>query len=227
MCRKRFPPLTATDNGRKGEFQLNILIVGCGKVGSGLANSLDKMGHDLAVVDAHPENFDRLDEGFSGYTIQGVPIDTDVLKQAGIEACDFLVAVCEDDNINIMVSQIAREIFKVPKVLARIFDPRRKNVFAQFGLEAVCPTSLTVDAIERAVENERAGASFAVGSTNITTGQMEIPKSCLGLTLEEMSHDSQEMAVGVVRAGGEVVLRDADPLYRMEEGDKLLVVRTI
>ncbi len=206
---------------------MNILIVGCGKVGSGLANSLYKMGHDLAVVDARGENFDRLDENFTGYTIQGVPIDLDVLKQAGIEACDFLVAVCDDDNINIMVSQVAREIFRVPKVLTRIFDPRRKNVFSEFGLHTICPTSLTVDAIEKMVEGEEGSVSFSIGATGISVGRLAVPRSCVGLTAAEMAHDMDEMAVGVVRGDGAVVLRDADPEYRLQEEDKLLVIRTI
>ncbi|MEA5012641.1 MAG: TrkA family potassium uptake protein [Angelakisella sp.] len=206
---------------------MNILIIGCGKVGSGLANSLYKMGHDISVIDAHEENFLRLEEAFTGFTIQGVPIDLDVLKRGGIEACDFLVAVYDDDNVNVMVSQVAREIFQVPKVLTRIYDPRRKNVFSEFGLHTICPTSLTVDVIEKLIDNEEHSVRFVFGSSNMSAGQLEIPPECIGLKLQEMEHDDNEMAVGVVHADGSVMLRDAEPEYRLQESDRLLVLRTI
>ncbi len=206
---------------------MNIVIIGCGKVGSGLANSLYKLGHDISVIDAHEENFLRLEEAFTGFTIQGVPIDLDVLKRGGIEACDFLVAVYDDDNVNVMVSQVAREIFQVPKVLTRIYDPRRKNVFSEFGLHTICPTSLTVDVIEKLIDNEEHSVRFAFGSSNMSAGQLEIPPECIGLKLQEMEHDDNEMAVGVVHADGSVMLRDAEPEYRLQESDRLLVLRTI
>ena len=206
---------------------MNILIVGCGKVGSGLANSLSRLGHDLSVVDGTTANFDRLDEGFTGYTIQGVPIDLEVLRQAGIEACDCLLAVYDDDNVNIMVSQVAREIFQVPKVLTRIYDPQRGGVFAQFGLQTICPTSLTVDVIEKMVEGESQSVSFGTGTARVSLGQVDLPQNCRGYTVEKLAHDLDEMAVGVVHPDGSILLRDAQPDYRLQEGDSLLVVRVI
>lgn len=97
---------------------MNILIVGCGKVGSMLASELDRMGHDVAVLDREEAHFALLDSDFSGYTISGVPIDQDVLKRAGIEGCDAILAMTEDDNVNIMVCQMAKEIFHTKTVLA-------------------------------------------------------------------------------------------------------------
>ena len=92
---------------------MNILIIGCGKVGSRLADVLCQLGHDVAIIAQKRESFDLLSDDFSGFTIQGVPIDLDILRQAGIEGCDAIAAVTEDDNTNIMVCQIAREIFNV------------------------------------------------------------------------------------------------------------------
>ena len=138
-----------------------------------------------------------------------------------------MVAVYDDDNVNVMVSQVAREIFQVPKVLTRIYDPRRKNVFSEFGLHTICPTSLTVDVIEKLIDNEEHSVRFAFGSSNMSAGQLEIPPECIGLKLQEMEHDDNEMAVGVVHADGSVMLRDAEPEYRLQESDRLLVLRTI
>ena len=90
---------------------MNILIVGCGKVGSMLASELDRMGHDVAVLDREEAHFALLDSDFSGYTISGVPIDQDVLKRAGIEGCDAILAMTEDDNVNIMVCKWLRKFF--------------------------------------------------------------------------------------------------------------------
>ncbi len=102
---------------------MNILVVGCGKVGSQLSNILSSMGHDTAVIDPDPASFERLSDDFRGYTVAGVPIDQTVLRRGGIEACDALAAVTEDDNTNVMVCQLAREVFHVPRVLARVLIP--------------------------------------------------------------------------------------------------------
>ncbi|HBQ64390.1 MAG TPA: hypothetical protein DD727_05630 [Clostridiales bacterium] len=126
---------------------MQIIVIGCGKVGSKLANVLSREGHDVVVVENEGENFLGLDRDFNGVTISGVPIDQDVLRHAGIETADALAAVTPDDNVNIVVCQIAKEIFKVPTVVARIYNPAREHVFHEFGLETVCPTNMTVSAI--------------------------------------------------------------------------------
>ena len=126
---------------------MNILIIGCGKVGSRLADVLCQLGHDVAIIAQKRESFDLLSDDFSGFTIQGVPIDLDILRQAGIEGCDAIAAVTEDDNTNIMVCQIAREIFNVPRIVARIFDPLREDIFSRFDIQSVCPTNITVSSV--------------------------------------------------------------------------------
>ena len=112
---------------------MNILVVGCGKVGARLASVLSREGHDVSIVDRFEESFEMLSDDFEGFKTCGVPIDQDVLRRAGIENCDALAAVSPDDNVNIMVRQLAREIFHVPQVLARIYDPAREDVFSHFG----------------------------------------------------------------------------------------------
>ena len=123
---------------------MNILIIGCGRVGSELAELLDKRGHDVSVIDRRPENFDRLPGDFSGFTTTGVPIDQNVLRKAGIESCDAVCAVTQDDDLNIMAAQMAKEIFGVQRVFARISDVDKVDVFKGFGIHTVCPTRLTV-----------------------------------------------------------------------------------
>ena len=133
---------------------MHIIVIGCGKVGSKLANVLSREGHDVVVVERETEQFRELDRNFSGVTITGVPIDQDILKHAGIETADALAAVTPDDNVNIMVCQIAKELFNVPKVIARIYNPAREHVFHEFGLETICPTNMTVEAIHKKILNQ-------------------------------------------------------------------------
>lgn len=131
-----------------------IIIVGCGKVGSRLAKTLADDNHDVVVIDSEPDNFSQLGSGFNGMTVTGVPLDVDVLKDAGIEKADALAAVTQDDNMNVTVSQIAKEIFNVPKVITRVYDPDRELVIQQLGLTTMSPVTLAVTQVKN-VLNER------------------------------------------------------------------------
>ena len=131
---------------------LNILVVGAGKVGSNLAITLETLGHDVSLVDENTEHLDAATNlaliNFNGLRICGVPIDVDVLRSAGIESCDAVAAVTPDDNINIMVAEVATQFFGIKNVFARIYDPAREKVFAErLDLKTICPTRLTIDAV--------------------------------------------------------------------------------
>jgi len=125
-----------------------MIIAGCRKVGSNLAAALAQGNHDVVVIDSDPDNFALLGSGFNGLTITGMPIDEDVLRSAGIEKADALAAVSNDDNMNAMISQIATDIFHVPRVITRVYDPEREMVFNKIGLTTICPTTLAVEKIK-------------------------------------------------------------------------------
>jgi trk system potassium uptake protein TrkA len=114
--------------------------MGCGRVGARLANLLVADGQEVTVLDLNPNAFGRLGPDFTGSTMIGNGIDTEILRRAGIERADAFAACTQGDNRNIMASQIAKEIFKVPKVVTRIYDPIRKDTFAMLGLDAISPT---------------------------------------------------------------------------------------
>ena len=120
---------------------MKIVILGCGRVGSTLAVSLDREGHDVSVIDRNQRQFQRLGDDFRGQTVRGTGIDEDVLRQAGIERADVFVAVTNGDNTAIMASQVAREVFRVPHVITRIYDPVREELYRSLGLDTVCPTT--------------------------------------------------------------------------------------
>ncbi|MFL5735584.1 MAG: potassium channel family protein [Chloroflexia bacterium] len=121
---------------------MKVVILGSGRVGARLATMMDRNGHDVSIIDSNPDSFRRLPETFGGETVLGTGIDVDVLKSAGIEKADAFAAVTNGDNTNIMATQIAKEIFGVKKVLARIYDPGREGLYHELGLETVCPTTL-------------------------------------------------------------------------------------
>ena len=155
---------------------MNILVVGCGQVGLHLVRQLEDAGHEVSVLDESAERLHQLDqlEGgpFSGVALVGMPIDVDVLRQAGIEACDAVAAVSDDDRINIMAAQIAQSVFGIRKVITRIADPRLEEIYAgQFGLETICPTRLTVGAALAALESEPPAAQPVQGTAAATTAQ--------------------------------------------------------
>ena len=119
---------------------MKLVIVGCGRVGAMAALALSEAGHQVTVIDNNRRAFDRLGNDFTGEMVLGNGIDEDVLRQAGIESADGFASLTNGDNRNIMAAQIAREIFKVPRVITRIYDPIREDVYRELGLNTVSPT---------------------------------------------------------------------------------------
>lgn len=121
---------------------MNVIILGCGRVGSTLARRLARDGHNVTVIDLLPEAFRRLGSKFKGQRVIGNGLDRDVLKRAGIESCDVFVSVTQGDNRNIMSAQIAKQVYKVPKVLTRINDPIRADVYRRMGVITICAPTI-------------------------------------------------------------------------------------
>lgn len=128
-----------------------ILIAGCGRLGSKLAETLSVEGHDVVVI-ANADELKRLGNNFDGLAIAGNPIDEDILKKAGIEKADAVFSVTADDNINVMVAQIAKNLFNVSLVLARISDPKRDIFYKKLGLDTVCPTNSGINKILKYIQ---------------------------------------------------------------------------
>lgn len=205
---------------------MNILLVGCGKVGSKLADALCVDGHDVTVVDRDESNFKLLSSKFTGFTTFGVPIDLDVLRRAGIESCDAVAVVSSDDNTNIMVSQIAKEIFNIPIVITRIYDPAREQLFSRFGLKTICPTNLTVSAVRSAL-NEKSRVktvNFESNTASFTT--VDAPKHLVGKTADELDFSSDETLFGVIRKGS-MILQNKSAGVKIEPDDKLIIAEVV
>ena len=130
----------------------NVVIMGCGRTGSWLANLLDAAGHSVTVLDVETYSFRRLSPDFKGKAVVGNGIEQEALKKAGIEEAEIFIAVTQGDNRNIMAAQIAKHIFNVPRVICRIYDPLRQEIYQTLGLETISPTTIFAEMLKKWVE---------------------------------------------------------------------------
>lgn len=198
---------------------MQVVIIGCGKVGSKFAQVLSEEGNDVVVVSNDSNAFKNLPPNFDGVTITGVPIDQEVLKMAGIETTEVLVAVTEDDNINIMVCQVAKEIFKVPKVIARIYNPAREHVFHEFGLETICPTDITVNVMRASMESGNDISTHIIGNTSIIFKHKRLDDVYIGRRVDQIKI-KEGMIFGIIRLGNFVFANTVGKLIK----DDILVI---
>jgi trk system potassium uptake protein TrkA len=135
---------------------MKVVIMGCGRVGSRLAGLLDIEGHSVTILDINAYSFRRLAPEFSGTALVGSGAEEESLQKAGIEEADAFVALSQGDNRNIMAAQIAKHIFNVPKVLCRIYDPLRRELFNSLGIEAFSPTTIFAQMLKETLEKTEA-----------------------------------------------------------------------
>ncbi len=133
---------------------MKILIMGCGRAGARLAGLLDADGHQVSILDINSYSFRRLPSDFHGTALVGNGIDENTLKRASIEEADVFIALTQGDNRNIMASQIAKHIFNVPRVICRIYDPMRQELYSTLELETLSPTTIFADMLRKKLEKD-------------------------------------------------------------------------
>lgn len=207
---------------------MNILIAGCGKTGGKLAMKLYTEGHDVSIISRTTADTDKnLDTEFNGNVEYGIAIDQDTLKKAGIDTCDVFIALTEDDNTNIMAAELAREIFKVPRILARVVDHEKANIFEDMGIETICPTELVIEAVSASIREEHSEKRLTFGSRTVTFTTMDIPKEFIGVSPHEITYENDETLFGIISPEGTLTLvgdYDGVPLYK---GQKLIFSKII
>lgn len=197
-----------------------IVIVGCGRLGSTLATRLSREGHDVAVVDRNADNFARLSDDFNGTTVAGVGFDIDVLKSAGIEHADGFAAVTEGDNMNIMAAQVAKNIFKVPMVIARVFDPIRGETYRALGLDTVCPTTSAANIIYSKFLIRHDDMHFVLPGDNIELVEVAYNSGVAARTVAELEALDGFKVISVTHDGNTVLAKAGDVLA---DGDRLML----
>ena len=139
-------------NKRNGGY---TIVVGCGRLGANLADTLSNKGEDVAIIDKNPDSFRKLPPSFGGIVLPGDATEILVLKNAEIEKATAVVAVTNSDNTNIMVAQLAKEIFHIQHVIARLYDPESECVYQEFGIDTICPTVLSAKEIDKFLGTSR------------------------------------------------------------------------
>ncbi|MEV8099392.1 TrkA family potassium uptake protein [Kitasatospora sp. NPDC085879] len=199
---------------------MHIVIMGCGRVGSALARALEKQGHSVAVVDQDPTAFRRLGAGFNGRRVTGVGFDQDTLREAGIEEAGAFAAVSSGDNSNIIAARVARENFGVENVAARIYDPRRAEVYQRLGIPTVATVRWTADQMLRRLLPSGAEPLWQDPSGSIQLAEVAYAPSWVGHKLSVLE-EAAGVRVAFLTRLGEGVL--PAPQMVVQEGDLLHV----
>ena len=198
---------------------MHVIVVGCGRVGSLLANELLADGHSVAIIDKNPAAFRRLPADFAGEAIVGAGFDRDILNAAGAEKAGALAAVTSGDNSNILSARIARETYEIPAVVARIYDPRRAEIYQRLGIPTVATVTWTTEQVIRKLFPERTAAEWTDVTGRITLLERSLPLSWCGRPLAELERETGSRLVAVARGGGaelgaaNLVGQEGDVLY--------------
>ncbi len=175
-----------------------IIIVGCGRVGAQVATLLSGEGHNVVVIDRNSEAFKRLGSNFNGLTLLGNGYELDVLKEAGIEKADAFCSLTNGDNTNIMASQVAKKIFNVPRVIARVYDSARAHIYESLGLEILSGTVLFAAMIRDKLMDKRL-SSFIIETGDLGFIELEVNESTAGKTVADLGIPNEFLAVTVAK----------------------------
>lgn len=184
----------------------NVIIVGCGRVGSQLATLLSDNGDNVCCIDVSADAFENLGSSFNGTTIQGMGFDEDVLESAGINECNALAAVTQSDNTNLMVAEVAGRLFNVPLVIARLYNPGHEKAYSQIGVDYVCGTSLVADEIFSKVIAKHGSHVSTFGDYEIIQFSLNLGKysdnANRGIRAGELERDHEIRIIAFERADG-------------------------
>ena len=136
-------------------LEKKIVVVGCGRLGASIANDLYEQGEDIIVIDKNEDSFRKLSDSFGGLTFVNEGTRVETYEQLELKKDDILIVVTNDDNVNIMISQLVRKMFQIHTIICRLYDPQRECVYQEFGIETICPTYLSINRIENILRGKR------------------------------------------------------------------------
>jgi trk system potassium uptake protein len=204
---------------------VHVVVVGCGRVGSELAGSLEKTGHTVAVIDKNATAFRRLPATFTGQQVLGFGFDRDHLLEAGIDRADAVAAVTSGDNSNILSARIARENFGIERVVARIYDPRRALIYQRLGIPTVATVTWTTDQVmRRLIPSDEATHDWMDPSGKVCLVEFVIPGAWSGKKLSALNEPGRFWLTAVTRFGSAQVV---DTALVGQEGDVLHFVSDV
>jgi trk system potassium uptake protein len=200
---------------------VHIVVVGCGRVGSGLGVGLVEQGHTVSIIDRNAKAFRRLPPDWPGTTVVGSGFDRDDLDRARAGEATSLAAVTSGDNSNILTARIARETYEIPNVVARIYDPRRAQIYLRLGIPTVATVSWTIDQVRRRLIPGEVESEWSDPTGTMSLIERELPERWAGKRLADLSVPGEVAVVAVTRAGiarldfGDLVGQDGDVVHLM------------
>lgn len=212
---------------------MHIVIMGCGRVGSALAHTLEQRGHTVAVVDQDPTAFRRLGSGFGGRRVTGVGYDQDTLREAGIEEAGAFAAVSSGDNSNIIAARVAREMFGIENVAARIYDPRRAEVYQRLGIPTVATVRWTADQMLRRLLPSGAEALWRDPSGTVQLAEVHTAAAWVGHRVSRLQEEAGVRVAFLTRLGeavlptSQTVLQEGDLVHVMLRSDEVGAVEAV
>lgn len=212
---------------------VHFVIMGCGRAGATLAQTLDSHGHSVAIIDQNADSFRQLDAGFDGSKVTGLGFDRDVLRQAGIDDAYGFAAVAGGDNSNILAARVARETFGVDNVVARIYDPRRAEIYQRLGIPTVATVRWTADQVLRRLLPMGATGQFSDASGQIMLAEVDVHPAWVGRPLHVIEEASGARVAYLTRFGDgllpdtRTVLQENDVLHVLMRTDDQATVERI
>jgi trk system potassium uptake protein TrkA len=209
---------------------LHVVIMGCGRLGSTLAQNLDGRGHSVAVIDQNAEAFRRLGADFGGITVTGVGFDRDVMRAAGVERADAFAAVSSGDNSNIISARLARETFGVSRVVARIYDSRRAQVYERLGIPTVATIRWAADRMVRQLVPEGTVEVFRDATSVVSIVEAPLHTDWIGKTIKNLEEGTGARVAYLMRFGmgtlgtPSTVLQDGDQVFMLVTDDTVTSV---
>jgi trk system potassium uptake protein len=200
---------------------MRVILIGCGRVGSELTIQLGRAGHDVTIIDKRASAFDRLPPGFKGRTVVGVGFDRDILEDAGIKDADAFVAVTNGDNSNIVSARVAREYYHVPTVVARIYDPRRAEIYERLNIPTVATTTWGVKQIMLMLTHTREEIKESLAGGDLFRMRLNVPPHLIGSRVNQLNVEGKIIVTGVDRGGHGFI---PTPSSSFQHGDVLQVI---
>ena len=190
-----------------------VIIVGCGRVGSELAKLLSNEGNNVVIIDINPEAFNRLGGTFNGMTLVGSGFDLELLKQAGAEKADAFCALTNGDNTNLVAAQAAKKVFKINRVIARVYDPTRAHIFHCLGLNVISGTILFAAAIRDKIIESRF-SSYLIESKDVGVLEIEADDMLNGKTVRELNVPNEFLIIAIKKIEGVILPQDSTVLKK-------------
>jgi trk system potassium uptake protein TrkA len=184
---------------------MKIIIIGCGRVGSILSNNLSQRGHQVTVIDNDPLSFENLGPAFKGEKVVGVGFDRDILLKAGIQKTDALAAVTVSDEANVIAARIAKQVFRVPRVAARVYDPRKAEIYRRLGISTISPVAVGAARLAELLTYTHLDTKSSLGSGEVEIIEVDIPNSLAGRMVSDVDVPGEIRVISLTRTGKTII----------------------